>query len=860
MKRIILILIVLFFCTGMAGAEIPAKDRKFFTQFIEKKRDINKIKLKYLKRLFPLIGLSEKEAETVYEQKEKESVEDYSDLKDLGFSDKKIEILAKYFTIKPAEAKKEEKPVKEEKPGKEKPPEKVSVSEKSEGDTSVDDLSEVMDEQEVEEEEEIESLQKYLDKPLDLNKALRAELMELPEVSPLISVRIIKYRQDNNGFKSVADLKNVEGIDEDIFNKLKNYVTVGFKDVIVTVPSGEKVIKREKLKDKDFSGRMILRMYTRRPMDDAYSRRDIGDYSDRDLSYKFLYNRFDLNFFKFLHMEFMGERDYGEQGLKPGNSLEIDELKIYDMVMWNVYIDKVGPIERLLVGDYKMEIAQGLLFEESSKLAILQNSIYKSPVKKKDRGIKPHHSAFMSRALYGAAAQFHAGPVMILPFISQKKWDSQLKDRDDDDNDNDGIDNVDDPDKDGDGILDTNDPDIEYSGSSSIDDIIQYSGGDNHRTDREIGNRENFTEDLYGGRVKLKFNNERFSIGGTYYQAEYNHLVDPEFSERDKYYEFRGRGLNGGSVDFDLYIRNFDLYGEVARSWYTIETWQTNKAHPDFSIRAELTNLNGTEDVGYGKVFGLISDFKVFRLSSFYFDLDPNFYSPHANVFNENDRNIQGVLQGIYGKLSPDLKVWGYAEFYKKKWRSWDQGNIPYKQEYKGGFENRITRRVSFYWQGTYQFGTDQYDPDERRRLVMRYQLDWTPVKIVQFRMRYENTTVRYPYRNEPSQSEFAYGDVGYTHVKIKPTSRLTLYSRLMYFYTTDFDAAVYVYENELSLWPVPVRSFSGKGYRFFIYMSNRMTKEFSFEAKYSVTHDYSLERTIDSSDHDYRFQVIYKW
>ncbi len=863
-KRFNFILTLLVFCASLLQAEMSPKDKNYFNKFTQKKRDINKIKLIHLKRFFPMIGLSEEEAEKVYNQKKKAEIKDYDDLKKLKFSDEKIKILEKYFLIKirPPEEKKEG--IKEKKPLKKKPPEKKLKKEIF----IKKDLTEIIEEQEIEDEDAISELQKYIDSPLNINKASKSELMELPDISPLIAVRIIKYVKDNRGFKKIEELKKVEGIDDELFEKIKIYVTVGIHEIIITTPTGEKVKKIEKIKPKIFKGKAIQRIYIKRPMDDLYLSRYTNTYYGKDLSNIFFYNRFDFNFFNHLHIEFMGERDFAEQGLKPGDSLNIKELEIYDMVTWNIYLDKIWYIERIIVGDYKMEIAQGLLFEQGFGGVLLKNSLYKSPVKRRDRGIKPHHSANQSRTLYGAAAQFIIGPVMVFPFFSQKKWDSQLKNRmgsdkqyDYNDNDSDGILNKDDTDVDGDGILDFQDNDIEYSVSTTLEKIIQYEAGngDYHQTPSEINNRENFTEKLYGGRLNFLFLNQTLNFGGTYYYAQYSHLVDPVLGEFDRFYKFRGRDLNGMSVDYDFFIRNFNFYGEIARSWHTIETWQTNQAH-DFSERAMATNINGTENIGYGKIFGMISDFKQVRLSTIYFDLDPNFYSPRANVIDDIGGNIQGFIQGIYGKFSSDLKVWGYAKFKRNKWRSYNLGTLSYDHYYKGGFENRITRRLTFEWQGTYQFQTDEHRPDEKRRCVFRYQLDWKPVKIVHFRVRYENTTVRYPYRNEPCDEEYAYGDVGYAHIKIKPVKRLTIYSRFTYFHTTHFDAAVYVHENGLRFWPECVKSFSGEGYRFFIYLHNKLTKEFSFEIKYGVTHNYTRAMSEILSKHEIKTQIIYKW
>lgn len=36
--------------------------------------------------------------------------------------------------------------------------------------------------------------------------------------------RIILYRKENNGFKSLEDLKNVKGIGEKVFSNIKDFI------------------------------------------------------------------------------------------------------------------------------------------------------------------------------------------------------------------------------------------------------------------------------------------------------------------------------------------------------------------------------------------------------------------------------------------------------------------------------------------------------------------------------------------------------------------------------------------------------------------------------------------------------------
>ena len=61
---------------------------------------------------------------------------------------------------------------------------------------------------------------------VNINTATQTELEELPGIGPSIATRIIEYRDQNGKFKSVDDIKNVTGIGDSKFEKIKDYIKV----------------------------------------------------------------------------------------------------------------------------------------------------------------------------------------------------------------------------------------------------------------------------------------------------------------------------------------------------------------------------------------------------------------------------------------------------------------------------------------------------------------------------------------------------------------------------------------------------------------------------------------------------------
>jgi comEA protein len=61
---------------------------------------------------------------------------------------------------------------------------------------------------------------------ININTASEAELDTLSGIGPAYAKRIIDYRQSKNGFKSIEQIKEVKGIGDAIFGKIKDLITI----------------------------------------------------------------------------------------------------------------------------------------------------------------------------------------------------------------------------------------------------------------------------------------------------------------------------------------------------------------------------------------------------------------------------------------------------------------------------------------------------------------------------------------------------------------------------------------------------------------------------------------------------------
>ena len=63
-------------------------------------------------------------------------------------------------------------------------------------------------------------------KLVSINKASAEELQGVRGIGPSLAERIVQYRQTNGGFKSLDQLKEVRGIGDLKFEKIKNQITI----------------------------------------------------------------------------------------------------------------------------------------------------------------------------------------------------------------------------------------------------------------------------------------------------------------------------------------------------------------------------------------------------------------------------------------------------------------------------------------------------------------------------------------------------------------------------------------------------------------------------------------------------------
>lgn len=74
--------------------------------------------------------------------------------------------------------------------------------------------------------ENMEKKETIKNKKVNINKASQEELDSLPGIGPSTASKILEYRKQNGNFKKIEDIKEVSGIGESKFEKIREMITV----------------------------------------------------------------------------------------------------------------------------------------------------------------------------------------------------------------------------------------------------------------------------------------------------------------------------------------------------------------------------------------------------------------------------------------------------------------------------------------------------------------------------------------------------------------------------------------------------------------------------------------------------------
>jgi hypothetical protein len=362
---------------------------------------------------------------------------------------------------------------------------------------------------ETEDDSFLQSMRQFLKSPVNLNTADAITLKELSVFSPVQIQNIIRYRMLLGNFISVYELQAVPGLDLQMIEQIRPYITVSAPQNMVGSITG-----RLRYGSSSITTRVtqVLEKQKGFIVDPVTSENYYPGSPQK------VFVRFKYQFKNLLQYGLTGEKDAGEQFFKGA------QKNGFDFYSAHFFVRNIGIIKSLAVGDFTLNLGQGLTQWQS---LAFRKSADVTNIKRQLAVLRPYNSAGEINFHRGAAVTLARENWEATAFVSYKKVDANF-------------------------ITDT----VNHEDYISS---LQTSGL--HRTKSEVADKGAQKQLSVGGNIA--YNTNRFHVGFNGIQYRFK-LPIQKRPESYNLYAISGNHFGNYSVDYSYAYRNLHFFGEAA--------------------------------------------------------------------------------------------------------------------------------------------------------------------------------------------------------------------------------------------------------------------------------------------------------
>ena len=352
-------------------------------------------------------------------------------------------------------------------------------------------------------EENYEALADLAEHPLDLNQATREDLEALPFLSDQQVEDIMAYRYRHGELLTAGELQMIPSLSYEQRQLLLNFVFLGQQKKEQGLPRLDSLWSWGK---QEVSGSLNVPFYRRRGDKNGY----LGYPYKHTLRYKFRYGTR-------LQFGLLGTQDAGEPFFSAGNNWG------YDHYAWHFIVRRMGCIEALAVGQYRLSFGMGLTMNGGfslGKLAMLQN------LGRTSNTIRPNTSRMTSGYMQGAAATIRIPNTSfsVTAYASLRPIDATLNKTD-------------------------------STAATLLTDGY-------HRTPAEMQKKHNVTETDAG--LHLSYRTGGLHLGGTLTYTHLNRRLQPDTKQLYRRHYPAGSDFMNAAIDYRYAAHRVALNGETA--------------------------------------------------------------------------------------------------------------------------------------------------------------------------------------------------------------------------------------------------------------------------------------------------------
>ena len=575
------------------------------------------------------------------------------------------------------------------------------------------------------------------------------------------------YRNRSKGFGSIYELSSIDGLSPTEIEMILPFVTVEpyTENRKTTINQIAKYGRHE----------LILRHTRIFPESEGYA-----PISDSELvenpnarylgSPDRIYARYRFQFGQKVSIGITGEKDPGEEFFKGTQS------QGFDFYSAHLFLRDFGPVKRLAIGDYNLQVGQGLV-------AWTGYAFRKSPsntveIKRYAQGIRAYTSADENNYLRGGAAIVNWKKLDFTAFYSSKKVDGNL---------NRYVDTL------------TND---EILSTSSI----QQSGF--HRTPAELEDKNSVHENVFGGALDFNFSKGKIGVISLFSKYDPPLIKDAQLYQ---IHQFQGDESGNIGVHYQLNINKFGFFGESA-----------------MSDNGGLATINGVN-------MNLDQRFKMAVVQRYY---QPEYHNLYGDAFGEKSgtNNENGIYIGAEFYPIKKVAVSAYYDQYQFPWLSYQLDAPSNGNDFSGQLTIKPNRDLEFLILYRREMRdanvSDENSPirytQKETNDRYRFQVSSKVNSWISLRTRAE--LKNYQEGNDPIKIGYVlYQDIYFDLLE----NKLTLKLRYALIQTEDYDSRIYAYEHDLR-YQFTVPAYYSTGSRTYLVVRYQLLKNLTVNMKWA--------------------------
>ena len=623
----------------------------------------------------------------------------------------------------------------------------------------LENITENNEDMENEDDSYLQQMIQFIKNPIELNTADIADLNQLRILTPIQVQSFLLYRNLVGRLIDLYELQAVPGWDIATIQKIRPYISVSMQNSVAAtlktrLKKGEHIVLLRLSQVPEKSKGYLI---------DSSNATNFYPGSPQKLLLRYKYNYKNI-----LQYGIVAEKDAGEQFFKGKQKQGFDFYSVH------IFIKKIGIMKVLAIGDFTVNLGQGLTQWQS---LAFKKSIDVINIKRESDVLRPYNSA--------GEINFHRG---IGISLAKKNWQFTVF-----------------------GSYRKIDANFVADTSQSQDDFIsslQTSGY--HRTKSETDDKAIQRQLAFGGNFSYLIKRLHVGINAVQYKFKF-----PLIKSADPYnkYALSGNSFGNYSFDYSYTYRNMHVFGEAAFSSSFSKAF-VNGLLISASSKVDLSLLYRNISKSYQSLYS---------------------YAFTEGTFPTNEK---GLYAGISIRPNNTWRIDAYADFYKFPWLKYRVDAPSTGSDYLIQLNYKPNKQLEIYTRYHAESKAINANPApltlspvvQQPKKNWRTQISYKINTSLTIRNRTE--LVWFDMKGiEEEQGFLTYFDCIYKPM-LKPYSASV---RLQYFETDGYNSRIYAYENDV-LYSFSIPVFYDKGFRYYININYDLNKKVSLWIKWGQT------------------------